>query len=306
MGPRVIASRRAPLRRRLRLHPPKPRTLIAIVTLLVIVGTGYLWLRDSSLVAVQKVRVTGVSGPDSRRIRGALRLAARNMTTLDVQSGQLRTAVRPYPVVKRLDVSTQFPHGMTIHVSEQVPVATVVADGRRTAVSADGTLLANVTSTGSVPTIVLAVPPGGARLNGSALGEVRVLAAAPYRILGRIASMSDGAAHGLTAALRHGPSIYFGSGGALSEKWGAAIRVLGDPGSAGALYIDVSVPARPAAGATAGTSAAPGAPTSTSAAPGAPTSTSAAPGAPTSTNTSPTAGTGTGAAPGAGVASTSG
>jgi cell division protein FtsQ len=291
----MTASRRAPLRRSLRVSRPGPRVLVALVALVLVAGGVYLWLRDSSLVAVQRVRITGVSGPDAGRIRTALSTAARNMTTLDVKMDQLRTAVAPYPVVQHLEATTQFPHGMTIHVTEHVPVATVLAGGRRIAVSADGTLLHDVTLTGPLPTIVLSVPPGGARLAGPASDQVRLLAAAPYRLLARIASVSDSSAHGLTAALRAGPSIYFGTTDQLALKWSAAVGVLADHASAGALYIDVSVPARPAAGGATDTNAAPA--TGTNPAPAAPTGTAAAP---TST------GAGTTAAPTAGTVSTSG
>ncbi len=232
------------------MRGPRPgrRGLIALLALVLVAGGVYVWLRDSSLVSVQRVRITGVSGLDSGRIRAALRTAARNMTTLDVRLGQLRTAVAPYPVVQRVDASTEFPHGMTIHVTEHVPVATALTGGRRIAVSADGTLLHDVTPSGPLPTIVLPVPPGGARLTGPAADEVRLLAAAPYRLLARVATASDGSAHGLTAVLRAGPSLYFGTVGQLALKWSAATGVLADHSSAGALYIDVSVPARPAAG----------------------------------------------------------
>jgi len=287
---------------RMRGPRPGPRGLIVLVALLLVAGGGYVWLRDSSLVSVQRVRITGVSGLDAGRIRAALRTAARNMTTLDVRLGQLRTAVAPYPVVQRLDASTQFPHGMSIHVIEHVPVAIVLAGGRRIAVSADGTLLHDVTPSGPLPTIVLPVPPGGARLAGAAAAEVRLLAAAPYRLLARVATVSDGSAHGLTAVLRAGPRLYFGTVGELALKWSAATGVLADHGSAGALYIDVSVPARPAAGGA--TDANPTSPTGSATAPAAPTGT-----APTPTGAAaapPATGAGTATAPAGGTVSTSG
>jgi hypothetical protein len=53
----------------------------------------------------------------------------------------------------------------------------------------------------------------------------------------------------LQAQLRDGPKVYFGADEDLSAKWGAAAAVLADSASAGADYIDVTVAARPAAGA---------------------------------------------------------
>ena len=58
---------------------------------------GWLWLRDSSLVAVEHVRVSGVHGPEATAIEAALTGAARHMSTLDVHAGALRAAVAPFP-----------------------------------------------------------------------------------------------------------------------------------------------------------------------------------------------------------------
>ncbi len=235
--------------RRFRLW--RPRLLLALIVLLAALAGAWLWLRDSSLVAVQRVSVTGQSGPDAAKIRSALIAAAKTMTTLDVQVGRLRTAVAPYPAVKDLQVSTQFPHGMRIRVIEQNPVGAVTVGGHTTAVAADGTLLHDVVAAKALPAIPLRVPPGGARLTDpSALGAVAVLAAAPYQMLAHVSQVTTSSAHGEVAQLRDGPAIYFGDTSRLRAKWASVTEVLADPGSAGAAYIDVSDPARPAAGAS--------------------------------------------------------
>jgi cell division protein FtsQ len=222
--------------------------MAALVALVIILAGAFLWLRNSGLVAVQRVHVAVASGPDAGQIRSALVAAARNMTTLDVKMNQLRMAVAPFPVVKSLEVSTQFPHGMRIRVIEQVPVAILLVGQRRIAVSGDGTLLHDVVPGASLPTITLRIPPGGSRLTGYPLSEVRLLASAPYQLLPKIGQVDDAAAHGLVAELRNGPSIYFGDSSRMSAKWTAATEVLANPGSAGAGYVDVTVPSRPAAG----------------------------------------------------------
>ena len=228
---------------------PRPRLIVAVVAALAVLGGAFLWFRDSSLVAVRDVKVSGVSGADAPAIRSALITAASNMTTLDVDMGQLRTAVKPYPDVKRLAVSAQFPHGVRIRVIEQMPVAVVIEAGRKIPVANDGTLLRGVTPTGSLPQITLPVPPGGQRLTGAPLAEVRLVAAAPSPLLAKIGDVSDGAAHGLEVQLRDGPSIYFGDPARLSAKWNAAAAVLADSGSEAPSYVDVTDPSRPAAGA---------------------------------------------------------
>lgn len=234
-------------RRRMSL---RVRVLLAAVAVLALLGGGWLWLRDSSLVAVRKVTITGVYGPDAGQIRSALTLAARNMTTLDVRLAQLRTAVAPYPVVKDVRASPQFPHGMRIRVLEQLPVAALVAGGDSVAVTGDGTLLHDV-GTRSLPAIGVRLLPGGSQVtDGTTLAALALLSATPSRMLARIAQVTDGEPHGLAAQLRSGPTIYFGDGSDLDAKWIAATEVLADPTSAGASYIDVTDPSLPAAGAS--------------------------------------------------------
>jgi cell division protein FtsQ len=233
-------------RRRIRLR----MVLIPIGVLVLLLAGYWFWFRDSSFVSVKTVAVTGESGPDAAGIRSALIIAARNMTTLDVDMGQLRTAVSPYPSVKTLQVATDFPHGLRIHVVEQLPVAVIQLAGRTIAVAGDGTLLRDVQSAPSLPSIGLTVPPGGPRLTDpSALAAVAALAAAPYQLLSRISHVQTAAPHGLVAQLRAGPEVYLGDSSELAQKWSAAVAVLSDSGSAGAAYIDVSDPRRPAAGA---------------------------------------------------------
>jgi cell division protein FtsQ len=60
---------------------------------------------------------------------------------------------------------------------------------------------------------------------------------------------------GLTLAMRNGLLAYFGDGSLPHAKWLSLARVLSDQSSAGASYVDVRVPERPAAGFPAGVSA---------------------------------------------------
>jgi cell division protein FtsQ len=248
-GRRETSRGRARPRRRLRR--PRwlgPRLIAALVAVVLLAGGGWLWLRNSSLVAVRQVTITGVSGPDSGRIRSALTGAARGMTTLNVKFAALQTAIKPYPVVKHLTVSTSFPHTMRITVAEQVPVAEISAAGRTIAVSADGTLLRDGIANGPLPTISVSVFPGGTHVDRSVAPEVQLLAAAPNALLAKVAQVSTDPTYGLIAALRNGPKVYFGDATNLSAKWSAAAAVLASSSSAAASYIDVTNASRPAAG----------------------------------------------------------
>ena len=218
-------------------------------------GGGWLWFRDSPLVAVQNVTVIGENGPDAGAIRSALVASARSMTTLDVQTGRLYAAVSAYPVVRSLQVSTQFPHGMRIRVLEELPVAQVVVGGHRIAVASDGTILRDLASVPALPTIQLAAPPGGPRLvTAAALEELHAARSAPQALVSRITLIAIARGSGLVVRLHDGPAVYLGDDQGLRAKWTSAVAVLGDPGAAGASYIDVTDPRRPAAGAVTQTS----------------------------------------------------
>ena len=236
---------------RVRLPARRLRLLLAIAALVAaVLAGGWLWIRDSSLVAVQRVIVTGESGPNTAAIRTALISAARSMTTLDIQMARLRTAVSPFPEVKALRVKTLFPHRMRIRVIEQLPVAVVDVAGRHLGVAGDGTILHDVAASTKLPLIPLSVPPGGPHVTDPAAARaVSLLAAAPYQLLPKVTQVTTVAGHGLAVGLRGGPTIYFGDATAARAKWASATEVLADPGSAGASYIDVTDPMRPAAGA---------------------------------------------------------
>jgi cell division protein FtsQ len=245
---RLVPRLRVP---RLRRRVPRPgaRGLAILVAVAAVLVGAFFWVRTSSLVSIQQVTVTGVSGPDASAIRSTLVQTAERMTTMDVDGHRLNAAVARYPVVRGLSLRTHFPHGLTIAVSEEIPVATLDAAGQQTTVSARGILLRDTHPVNALPTIAVAAAPSGDRVAGAARTEVALLAAAPYRLLAKLASAgyADGA-RGLEVTLRDGPTIFFGGETELAAKWRAAIAVLASSTSAGASYIDVSDPSRPAAG----------------------------------------------------------
>jgi len=227
------------------------------LAVLALLGGGWLLLRNSSLVAVERVQVTGVQGVDAGPIDTALRGAARGMSTLNFNVGALRAAVAPFPVVRDLSVSTSFPHSLRIHVVEQLPVAVVSVGGAHTAVAADGVVLGPdllASERVPLPALTLAAgspaPLGGHVEDATARSELGVLGAAPRVLLGWVSKVFMGP-EGLTVAMRNGVSLYFGDATRPHAKWLSAARVLADPSSAGATYVDVRAPERPAAGTTA-------------------------------------------------------
>jgi cell division protein FtsQ len=226
---------------------PPARVVGACGAVLALLAGGWLWLRDSSLVAVRQVSVSGLSGPDAPRVRAALQDAGRDMTTLHVRNGQLATAVAPFPAVRAVEAHANFPHRLRIVVHEHVAVGAIVGPTGRVAVAADGTLLRDTTTSG-LPTIDAPATPGGDALTDRrARRALALLAAAPPALRARVRRVYLGP-RGLTAPLQDGPVLFFGGGERLNAKWAAVAVVLADRSSAGASYLDVRLPERPAAG----------------------------------------------------------
>lgn len=214
---------------------------------------GWLWVRQSPFVSVQQVQITGVHGPEARAIEAALTGAARHMSTLDVNAGALREATSQFVVVREVRAVPRFPHGLRIHVVEQLPVAALVVDGARTAIAADGVVLGPALLSNSLPTVTgYHDALAGQHVQGpTVLAAATVLGAAPSS-LRRVVDHVYAGPDGLTVAFRGGLLAYFGDATLPHAKWLSLARVLADSSSQGASYVDVRVPARPAAGFPAG------------------------------------------------------
>jgi cell division protein FtsQ len=224
------------------------RGFVAVLLLAVVVGGGWLWLRDSGLVRVTDVRVTGSTTSEESAIRAALDIAAREMTTLHVRRNVLDDAVAPYTSVAGLRVTTDFPHEMSIEVLEHRPVAALDIDGRRIPVSGGGVVLQGVQADRDLPSIRRSTtPPDGRVTDQRTRAALAVAASAPQELLARADRIGWGPP-GLTVDLRDGPPLYFGTGDDARAKWAGAARVLADTSAAGATYLDLRVAGRVAAG----------------------------------------------------------
>ena len=255
-------------RRRLRI------ALLAFLIAIPLLGGGYQLLRHSSLSAVEHVQVRGlraVHGVDTAGIETALTGATHGMSTLAVSPAALQAAVAAYPIVGAVRVHPSFPHGLRIEVVERAPVAALVVNGAGTAVAADGVVLGPGFLSSSLPLVnpgksasaalgsaaaagTSTLPPIGGRVRGaSLLGSLTILGAAPTPLAHEVTRVYEGP-KGLTVALRGNLLAYFGDATRPHAKWLSLARVLADPSSAGASYIDVRLPERPAAGFAPGTS----------------------------------------------------
>jgi cell division protein FtsQ len=202
---------------------------------------GWLWLRDSSFTAVKRVSITGSGSSEQAEVRRALETSARGMSTLHVDAKALHAVVEPFASVADLRIRPDFPHDLRIEVIEHEPVATVRAGASSVPATGGGLLLAGVRAD-DLPTVTTNTRLDGRHVTDKrTLAELAVAAAAPPDLRARAERLFYGAG-GMTLELRDGPELVFGSSGAAREKWRAAARVLAEPSSAGAAYLDLRVP----------------------------------------------------------------
>ncbi len=235
--------------------------MLAVLVALPLLACAFLWFRQSPFVSVQRVQISGVRGADAPAVQAALTQAAHGMSTLDVSDGALRAAVSSLRVVREVRAVPSFPHTLRIEVVEQLPVAGLTIAGVHTAVAADGVVLGPALADGSLPSVSdsasgddAIVPAPGRLVTGAGLlAELTVLGAAPAPLARHIERVFS-AAKGITVAMRNGLLVYFGDASRPHAKWLSLARVLADPSSAGASYVDVRLPSHPAAGFPAGVS----------------------------------------------------
>lgn len=224
------------------------RRLVLVAAIVAALLAGYmLWLRDSSLVAVENVTINGAG--DAPEAESALRTAALGQSTLNPDLEALEAAVASQPVVRSVGATTDFPHGLTIDVELREPVGYLKSEG---AIVADDGVVLDRTGTrpDGVPAIQLGDGSGGisgGAATGDALRTTRVLGAAPAPLLELVDSAAIDPDLGIVVEL--GPvELRFGDANSAAQKWLAAAAVLADPGFEGAAYLDLNVPARPVAG----------------------------------------------------------
>ena len=222
---------------------------LAAVTVIAVTAGGAIWARDSSLVAITDVEITGVTASDSDQVTRALTTTAQDMTTLHVREDVLRHAVASYASVGDITTRTDFPHKLTIRVIERRAVAALAqGSGRRLPVTGSGIIMRGVTADRDLPSVYLEHPPAGAQITDKKLlNALEVAAKAPDLLRGRTEELAVDD-RGVIAALHNGPELVFGSGDQARQKWAAAARVLAEISAQGATYLDLRIPGRVAAG----------------------------------------------------------
>ena len=99
----------------------------------------------------------------------------------------------------------------------------------------------------SLPRLPLDELPKGGRVKGSALEQVRVLAAVPEELRPYLDSSGYGD-KGVEVTLTTGIELFFGDASKASKKWHAVAAVLADPEVTALDYVDLQAPGRPSYG----------------------------------------------------------
>jgi cell division protein FtsQ len=233
------------------LSPALVRSIAVFVCVVAALFALYtFWFRSSGFVRVKHVTVTGVSIRDGARLSAALTNAALGTSVLDVPIGKLETVASPYKSVRKIEASAQSFHDLKLRVVEYQPAAVAVGPDRRpVALTINGELLEGFPLDRPLPLFLVAEPVAGSKLSspdGKSLLDV--YRAAPAELAGRITQMRSTSKDGVVASVAGSGDIVFGDPSQSQQKWASAVRVLADPAASGALYVDVRLPDRPAAG----------------------------------------------------------
>ncbi|MGH2982154.1 MAG: cell division protein FtsQ/DivIB [Solirubrobacterales bacterium] len=241
------ASVALPAHARARIRILRRRAVVLLALAAAVFAAYTLWFRDSSLVAVKTVEITGLGeSADAKRLEKALTAAAKEMTTLHLRHDALAAAARPFPLVREVKSDPTFPSSLAIEVVKRRPVA-VIGDGA-VAVAADGRILRGVpVDDPRLPALPPSSVPKGSWLEGPVRQQAQMLGAAPPALLRHVDHSFKGPS-GIGVELEGGVDLLFAVPLRAAEKWQAAAAVLADPELGPLDYVDLTVPGRPAVG----------------------------------------------------------
>lgn len=234
-----------------------------LILVILLAAAYHFWLRDSSLVGIKNLEITGVNTKteEGRQIDQAVRTAMGEMTTLHFQQDLLDREMARFPRVSSLDVKTSFPDTATVTVRTRED-GSIYGDGSDALlIATDGTVLGPADGQeGSLPQIGATKEPAsgsggtgakaGETLSGPALNQAVILGAAPPDFRPYITG-SQPTPEGVEVSFEDGLTMLFGDTTHVEDKWRAAAALIADPSFDTSSYVDLTVPRRPGVSATA-------------------------------------------------------
>ena len=217
-----------------------------MVGVLVVLGLLYA-VERSSLVALERIEVTGTVALDEDTVRDAAGLEL-GTSTVRLRLGPAEERVEALPRVAEATVQRADPLTVTIDVVEREPALLVVAGTRRLLVDDDGVVIATAAGE-ALPVVELRA---STRLEvGSSVDDTPVLAQAvrvldelpgPLRV--RVVRVRSSLTAGVEVVLDD-TVVDFGDDTRVAEKARALAAVLEDLGARTVARIDVRAPSAP-------------------------------------------------------------
>jgi cell division protein FtsQ len=255
-----VAEKVLPLPRRRRVDvlrlAPSGRSLLIGLALVLVAGGLYGLARETSMFAVDTVRVEGAAPRLAAQVQHELRrYDGRSLVSVDAASVEQR--VDGLPAVRSAAVDRAFPHTLRVRIVPELPVAVLRRGPDSFLVSARGRVIAPIprATARALPRIWLPATTSielGSFLGGANGGlAARSLAAfVGSGFPGRVTFVRalDGQ---ITLGLRGGLELRLGAPVDLPVKIAIAhgiVPSLARPGAGGPTYLDLAVPERPVAG----------------------------------------------------------
>jgi cell division protein FtsQ len=225
---------------------PSWRSVLVGVAVLLVAAGLYAVARGTSLFAIERVEVQGVSPGVASRVRAALEpLTGSSLVAFDATDGNRRLAALPVVAVASYD--REFPHTLVVTVTAERPVA-LLRRGPVAWVVSDSARVLRKVLTAPLPDLpriwlpATADPLAGAAVGGDPAVAIRALVALreerlPISI--RSVRLVEGE---VSMTLASGTDVLLGTPSRLALKAAVAARILELAPTA--RTIDVSVPER--------------------------------------------------------------
>jgi len=214
------------------------RVVLAVVLVLALVGTGVYAVWFSSWLAVRTVEVSGAQTVKADAIRSRSGIEqGEPLARVDLAAVEARIA--SLAVVRSVDVTRQWPHGILIDLEERVAVAVVEIGGSLRGMDRDGVVFRDFRSP----------PPGLPRIQteigttADALREAaEVVTALPEDLALRVDHVDVQTVDEISLVLKDGRTVVWGSSAESQTKASVLATLLA---TVDATTYDVSVPSKP-------------------------------------------------------------
>jgi len=237
-----------------RLRPPRLRTIIILAVVLVLLGTGTIWLLyGSQWLRVERVSVSGTRVLTPAQVRQAAEIPV-GTPLISVDTDVVETRLRrKLPRIDTVDVVRSWPHGIGLKMVERTPVLIVQKGGKFVEVDDEGVRFATVPQAPKgVPALQLALSSAGSsaaslrRFDEDRLVReaVRVARAVPAAVARGTRTLKVRSYDDISLELGDGRTVEWGSSerGALKARTLSALM----KAAPDARHFDVSVPTAPA------------------------------------------------------------